>query len=102
MKKLIFLFAFMLGLMSSANAQKISIKASAFQPNNYTAIPNSRYYNNRDNVSVGGSIEFSKKRGVKFNITNPQDKVDLHSQPISRKQLEKEKEVINNTIEKQP
>lgn len=74
MKKTILLLAFILRLISSANAQKFSIKltvpSSVFQSGSYLTRPDSRYSDNRNNISVGGSIEFSKKDGVKFKINN--------------------------------
>jgi hypothetical protein len=105
MKKTIFLLAFIIGLISSANAQKFSVKlsvpSSVFQSNNYTTRPDIRYSDSRNSISVGGTIEFSKKDGVKFKINNTQEDTNLYSQPLSRKQLEKEKQVLSEIKEKQ-
>lgn len=103
MKKVIFFLAFILGLILSANAQKFSIKLSVpstFQSNNYSTKPNTRYPDGRNSISVGGSIEFSKKGGIKFKVNNTQEETNLYSQPLNRKQLEKEKEVLSEIKEK--
>lgn len=105
MKKTIFLLAFILGMILSANAQKFSVKlsvpSSVFQSNNYTIRPGTRYSDTKNSISVGGSIEFSKKDGVKFKINNTQEEINLYSQPLSRKQLKKEKQVLSEMKEKQ-
>jgi Skp family chaperone for outer membrane proteins len=104
MKKTILLLAFILGLISSANAQKFSIKlsvpSSVFQSGSYPTRYDTRYSDNRNSISVGGSIEFSNKDGVKFKINNTQENTNLYSQPLSRKQLEKEKQVLSEIKEK--
>ncbi|MBD8387762.1 hypothetical protein [Dysgonomonas sp. BGC7] len=105
MKKTILLLAFTLGLISSANAQKFSIKLSVpgrvFQSDSYPTRPDTRYSDNRNNISVGGSIEFSKKDGIKFKINNTQEETNVYSQPLSRKQLLKEREVLSEIKGKQ-
>ena len=104
MKKIIFLFAFIVGTLF-ANAQKFSVKVSV--PNRMTqSVINPTFARHLHNakgqeVSVGGSIEFSKKKPVKFRIEGTQDKPDVYLRPLNKKQLEKAKEVITQTKERE-
>ena len=103
MKKVILLLAFTLGLIVSANAQKFSFKLSV--PNSISQLTNhttssNRYTENRNKVSVGGSIEFSKKGGTKFTFSNTQQESNTYPRPLNRKELEKEKEITTEIIQK--
>ena len=90
MKKVIFLLAFTLGMIFSAHAQKFSIKVSAPK----SAFNSNNYRDNRNSVSVGGSIEFSKKEGTKLKFTSSKEEPSLYSRPLSRKELKREQELI--------